>query len=251
MESKSILAVAVFICSSDSPWDVLERVLPVLVHRWPDCPYPIYVGVNSNFGGVPHVNGLLAHRSEWRREATDQLRQVCESHVIVVLDDYLFQRKVDQKRLSSLVAEALQRDLPYLRLLPLGRSLAERLRLVTRVRQPGGIEPIALGRPFYSSMQISLWEKQHLLAMLEAPGSIWDFEHRQKSGVYHYSIRDSGPFVYRHLVERGHWLPHAGKLLAEAGVSSDLGARKVWPLWIWTKLLLDEIRFRVLGYGIH
>jgi len=247
----STSAVAVLICSSDARRDVLDRVLPALLRCWRACPYPIYVGLNSTFDSIDYVRSLVAQKSDWRGEVTDQLRQIGESHVILVLDDYLFQRVVDQERLSVLVAEALKRDVPYLRLLPLGKSLAGRLKALMRLRPKGDIEPIPAGRPFYSSMQISLWKKTHLLGMLDRPGSIWDFEHRHDTGVVHYSICRSSPFVYQHLVERGRWLPYAGKLLARAGMSTDLGARKVWSPWIRVKLIADEIRFHLLGYGIH
>src|ERR1700742_4474149 len=87
--------VAVFICSSDNRLDVLERVLPSLAKFWPDCPYPIYVGLNSQRMLAPNITTLLAPPSEWRKECLEQLAQIRERQLLVVLDDFLFQQSVD------------------------------------------------------------------------------------------------------------------------------------------------------------
>jgi len=82
---------------------------------------------------------------------------------------------------------------------------------------------------FYSSMEIAFWSKAHFLTLLELPGSIWDFEHQKQSGVAHYAVTGSAPIVYTHLVEKGRWLPYASTLLKQAGLSSELGTRGVYP----------------------
>jgi hypothetical protein len=243
--------VCVFICSSDSRRDILERVVPSLLKFWPDCPYPIYAGLNSNPRLWPAITSLAASTSEWRHECLEQLSQIAETHVIVVLDDFLFQRPVDQSRVSSLVSLVLDSDIAYLRLLPLGKSLAQRLIGPTRNKLSDGIESIHERRPFYSSLQIAIWEKSHLISMLGKQGSIWDFEHYSRPGVPHFAIKDSPPIIYRHLVEKGRWYPQAKSLLRQAGLPTDLGQRAVWPKLINLRLALDELRFYVLGYAIH
>ena len=52
----------VFICSSDNRRDVLDRVIPSVFKYWPDCPYPIYVGLNSSPDRLPNVTPVLAPR---------------------------------------------------------------------------------------------------------------------------------------------------------------------------------------------
>jgi hypothetical protein len=244
-------SVAVLICGSDNRRDVLERVLPSLIKYWPDCPYPIYLGLNTNCSFGLKITTVVAQPSEWRQECAEQVGQIGETHLIVVLDDFLFREPVDQSRLTKLLADAVDSDLPYLRLVPLGSSLLERLFNLTRTRSKAEIRAIREGRPFYSGLQIAVWNKAHLLTLLKSRGSIWDFEHKRKPGAAHYAITGRPPIVYRHLIERGRWLPYAQSMLREAGFPADLGTRPIWPKWMNLRLLLDKVRFHVIGYANH
>jgi len=243
--------VAVLICSSDGRRDVLERVLPSLFKYWPDCPYPIYVGLNTNYECGPKITTLLAQPSEWRKECFEQLTQTNETYVILVLDDFLFQRPVDQSRLSTLLSKAVDSNLQYLRMLPLGRSILDRV--FDLVRRPADVDIRAIneGRPFYSGLQIAIWNKTHLMTLLNSNGSIWDFEHKKHPGVTHYAITGRPPIYYSHLVEKGRWLPYAKSLLTHAGLPANLGTRPMWPKWMHLRLVLDKVRFYVVGYANH
>lgn len=194
---------------------------------------------------------MLARPSDWRTETLEQVAQIPESHLIVVLDDFLFQEPVNQARLSMLVSKVVSSGLPYLRLLPLGKSLTQRLLRFPRSPSTAGIQAIRETRPFYSCLQIAIWNKAHFASMLALKGSIWDFEHQRRVGVRHYAIMDSPPISYRHLVEKGRWLPYANSLLRRAGFSTDLGTRPIWHKWMNLRLFLDQVRFYVLGYANH
>ncbi|HKQ80671.1 MAG TPA: hypothetical protein VJS42_00605 [Steroidobacteraceae bacterium] len=241
--------VAVFICSSDSRRDVLVRVLPSLHKFWPDCPYPIYVGLNSYDSTLRGGTHVLAPASEWHRECALQLAQLEEEYVIVILDDFLVLAPVDQARVADLVEDAVTLSLSYLRLLPLGRSLPARLSGWRLPELKPGIQRIPVHRPFYSGLQIAIWRKQHLQAMLEQPLTIWEFEHQYIPGSVHCALTDSPPIVYRHLVERGRWLPDAHSLLRRAGLPAELGERPVWPKSRYARLCLDQVRWLVFGYS--
>jgi hypothetical protein len=243
--------IAVFICSADSRRDVLERVLPSLFKYWHDCPYRIYIGRNSEYRTYPGVTSLLAKPSEWRIECLDQIAQIPETHLIFLLDDYLLRVPVDQNRVATFVAKAVDANLSYMRLLPLRKSLVERF--VGWIRRPGSMEIQAIkeGRPFFSGLQIAIWKKAHFASLLKLQGSIWDFEHQSQPGISHYAITRSPPIAYSHLVEKGRWLPYASRLLRQAGLPSELGSRPIWPLWMHLRPVVDEARFLVLGYANH
>jgi hypothetical protein len=241
--------LAVFICSADNRRDVLERTLPSVIKFWPDCPYPFYVGVNSHGRPLPVGTPVIAPASQWHREFLLQLEQITEDYVVVILDDFLFRAPVDQTRLSDLVADVVARDLAYLRLVPLGRSLPARLSGQRPPELKPGIELIRARRPFYSSLQIAVWRRTHLLSMLRQPQSIWEFEHQWVPASVHCAIRDRPPIAYRHLVERGRWLPDARSLLQRAGLATDLGERPVWPNSRYARLFMDQVRWLVFGYA--
>jgi hypothetical protein len=242
--------IAVFISCSDSRHDVLERVLPSILKFWPDCPYPIFVGTNSPLDKWPNVTSLLAKPQGWRAECLTQVARIQATHLIVILDDFLFQGPVDQDLLSVLVSKVTESSIAYLRLLPMGKSLRQRV-TGTRNHTAEQVQRIEPGRPFYSCLQIAIWKKQHFESMLKLQGSIWDFEHQRIPKVDHYSINGPSPFAYRHIVEKGRWLPDAKSLLRGAGLPSDLGTRPRWPKWAYLRLLFDHVRFLLLGYANH
>jgi hypothetical protein len=241
----------VFICSSDSRRDVLDRVIPSVFKYWCDCPYPVYVGLNSRPDRLPpNMTAILAPVSDWRSELATQLLQMNHTRLIVLLDDYLLEARVMQERLDGLLATFERLHLQYLRLSPLGLSLLERIVRLGQ-RFPDDIRLISADRPFHSSLRIAIWQRQHLLAMLEKPGSIWDFEHQGRDGVRHFAIASRPPIRYQHLVEKGRWQPYARRLLRKAGLSDELGGRPAWPEWAYGRVWLDELRFFFHGIANH
>lgn len=242
-------AVAVFICGSDSRVDILERTLPAVQKFWPRCRYPTYVGLNSCSRALPVGEPIIAPPSDWRREFTHQLTQIEPDYVIVMLDDFLIQAPVDQDRLTQLVERAARLNLDYLRLVPLGRSLLARATGRHPLEIDPGLQRIRERHPFYSALQIAIWRKRHLLSLLEQPMSIWEFERQCVRDTSHCAIKHDPPIVYRHLVEKGRWLPYARSLLRRAGCASELGDRPAWPATRYGQLFVDQLRWVVLGYA--
>jgi hypothetical protein len=244
-------SVAVLICGSDSRMDILDRVLPSVLKFWPDCPYPIYVGLNKDHQVASNVTTLVAQPSEWRQECLAQIGQIPQSHLIVVLDDYLFQKPVEQNRLGHFVAMVIESHIAYLRLVPLGKSLLARLLDFRAAPDDLRIRAIKEDRPFYSGMQIAIWEKAHFALMLKRPGSIWEFEHQRIKGIEHYAITGRAPIRYRHLVDKGRWLPYARSLLKRVDLSADLGERPSWSAWMALRLALEKARLHVFGSVVN
>jgi len=241
---------AVFICSSDSRRDVLDRVLPSVLGNWKDCPYPIYVGLNSPPDRWPNITPVLAPPSDWRGELACQLRQLREQRLILLLDDYLIEAPVNQPRMAELLGTFDESRLSYLRLLPLGLSVWERIGGLAKPATEH-VRAISQSRPYFCSLQIALWRREHLLAMLCGSGSIWEFEHQCMDGASHFAIAARPPVRYRHLVEKGRWQPYARRLLRKAGLPDDLGSRPVWPEWAYGRVWLDELRFFLHGIANH
>ncbi|WP_116812579.1 hypothetical protein [Steroidobacter cummioxidans] len=242
-------AVAAFICSSDSRIDILERTLPAVQKFWPTCRYPMYVGLNSCSRALLVGAPVIAPPTEWRREFTQQLAKIESDYVIVMLDDFLIQAPVDQDRLAHLVESTVRLNLDYLRLVPLGRSLLARATGRHPLEIDPGLQRIRERHPFYSALQIAIWRKSHLLSMLDRPMSIWEFERQCVREASHCAIKDRPPIAYRHLVEKGRWLPYARSLLRGAGFPSELGDRPVWPVTRYGQLFVEQLSWVVLGYA--
>lgn len=241
--------VAVFVCSSDNTFDVFQRVFPALRKFWPACPYPVYVGLNEAQAQDGIV--LRAPAAGWREELKQQIAAVPHDFILLVLDDFLVLEPVDQARLRALIAQAVARDLPYTRMIPATRALLPALlhRLAAFfVRDPFQVLPASI--PYYSSLQIALWRKDHLLAMFGEEGNIWQFEHQRRPGVVHRALRSDPPIRYMHVVEKGRWQPHAPAMFARAGLDFDPGARALRPAGDRWLERYKTVKFMLIGYSV-
>lgn len=246
-------SLAIFVASSDNTRDVFAAVAPAFNVYWPSCPYPKYVGLNSP-PGEEAVTGFIpvyAPPLGWRDELRAQLSQLSEEFVLLWLDDFLLLAPVDTARVERLRLLAVEKSFDYLRLIEIERSVLVKLfaRLSAMFLNREYV-PIPTGIPYYSSLQAAIWRRKHLLDMLDSYGEqrIWEFEHQALRERQHFAIVGSPPILYRHLVEKGKWLPYAAGLLKTAGLAFPRGRRSVWPssyrLLHWRKKLI----FALIGY---
>jgi hypothetical protein len=242
--------VAVFIASSDNTRDVFARVFPSLIRHWRGCPYRIYAGFNTPQVGPDGFTPVYAPVSGWRNELAAQIETLPAEYVLLLLDDFLILQTVDTDRVVALIGMAVSEGLAYLRLIPLRRALVPRVVVACRGPRTREIEAIPETDPYHSSLQAVLWRRTHLLECLREEENIWRFETIRPYDAVHYSICGPAPIRYRHLVEKGRWLPDARRLLRQAGLRDDLGTRGRWP---WTYQLrgwVARVRFELLGYSM-
>lgn len=247
-------AVGILVSSSDRTKDVFERVFAAFEKRWPDCPWPRYAGFTSpGAAGEPHAFTRIGADgpSGWRGELATQVARLPPSveYVMLFLDDFLLLRRVDTKRVEAIVRQAIASGNAYTRLRAPERSVPVSLWRGI-LRRLGGQELVELGRdePYFSSLQIALWRRDHLLRSLEQSGSIWEFEHQVLPGARHYAVARS-VIDYRHLVERGEWRAYAPRLLRRAGVAFEPGQRKVRARRDDAAHVWQRLKFGVIGYS--
>lgn len=240
--------VAVFIASSDNTRDVFERVFPAFRGQWPDCPYHVYAGFNQVFVNLKGFTPVYAPVSGWGPELRTQIEQVPAKHILLFLDDFVLLERVDTRRVQDLVDTALSGDLAYLGFKQLRRAALPRL--VHRwLWRSAKVEAVPKRHPYYSSLQVALWKKEHLLRCLERETNIWKFERVRPKEAKHYVVCGTGPVQYRHVVEKGRWLPIAQRALRQAGVSVDLGRRETWPREYQMRHIAGILRFEMIGYS--
>ena len=168
-------------------------------------------------------------------------------HVLLMLDDFLVLAPVDTARAVSLINEAAHRHLPYLRLKPVERSIAGTI--IGKLRTGAGIAALKSSEPYYASLQLALWRREHLLTMLSQPGSIWDFEYQRLPTQTHYAVTRTGPIRYLHVVEKGKWMSYAAKLFSRAGVPYEPGLRPIWGRRYMVLHMIRKMRFALFGYS--
>jgi len=241
--------VAVFICSSDSRRDILDQTLPALEMFWSDCPWPIYIGLNTIVRPLTLGSAILAPPSEWYREFATQLSQIDEEYILLALDDFLFEASINQTCLNELFLESKRLQLDYLRLVPLGRSLASRLGGKRTSHLSSEIERLPCQHPFYCALQVAIWRKSYLQRLLKYPISIWDFERRYIPHSMHACVVGSTIVSYHHVVERGRWLPDAPTRFSRVSLPVSLGTRPMWSKVRLIREVGERIKWYLYGYS--
>lgn len=233
---------AVFLCSSDSRYDVLNCVLPSVSKFWAHCPYTFYVGMNTRRELIAHATPVLAPASNWREEFAAQLAQIPERHVIVLMDAFVLCSPVDQPRLTQVARNAITLDLPYLRLVPLAQSITSRLSGYRPTHLRPDLQRIPAGHASYCGLQATIWRKAHLESLLEKQQSMVEFERQSIPETGHCAVTHSPPIQYRRVLDCDRWLPFASSLLKRAGLPANLGDRPVWSRLKYLRLCLDRLR---------
>jgi hypothetical protein len=240
-----------FVSSSDNTFDVFSLVSGSVVRNWSSTDLAFYVGLNEQIADAP-FRTIPAPVSGWRTELKTQINALPQKfqYIILLLDDFVFHDKIDSKALSRFLNLMSERELDYLRLKPLQRSLLGvfLLRFIENLEfSPDSVNKIDYKEPYYSSLQVTIWSRSHLIEMLTHCGSIWEFEHNVIVGSKHYAITKK-LLNYEHLVEKGKWYKYAPRLLGfnetprfdERGfVKSAMKNSKIW----------NKIKFGVLGYA--
>jgi hypothetical protein len=206
--------IAVFVMSCDKTSDVARYFIAAFTKYWPDCPYPVYFGVNRKSPDLATLEATLlpSEIKGWQKETMEQL-QVLRilspriTHVLVFLDDYILNEKIDTTLVQRVLADAAAKDVAYLRLRRLEEGVVGRMKQRLTKRYVFGSEPFIKVRPnhpYHSSLQIALWRSDHLTRLVERSDDIWMFERHSTPETTHYAALKS-LIKYRHIVEKGEW----------------------------------------------
>ena len=123
------------------------------------------------------------------------------SHVILILDDFIFQ-SVNTNEILNICSDYDD----YIRLTP-----SEYVKSFKREF----IKNVPLDHPYYSSLQVAFWRIDYLIDVLKSSNNIWDVEKQKKNKTHKYV---SSPLVnYRHVVEKGKWDRRAKQIINNAG----------------------------------
>jgi hypothetical protein len=220
----SKLKTAVLVISCDNYSDMWNPFFQLFWKRWPDCPYPVFLGTNHKSVHLDRVvsNPIGTDRT-WTENLHLMLDTIDSSRVLVFLEDFLMIREVDTDSIDRVVKLAEQNDVGCLRLNPVPPP--------TR-RLPGfpGIGEIQRGDDWRVSTQVAVWDVE-LLRSLAWPGlSAWEFE--TIGSLASDAMPDKFWSVYKPLIDYrngvvlGRWMPEGLEICREAGVEVDLQSRR-------------------------
>lgn len=243
---------AVFVNSCDKTSDVAVYALKSIRRHWSGCEYPIYIGCNINdqlqespFGhllGCPEVGG-------WKKETLFHLRRLKEinpqlTHLILILDDFVIGESVDHLEIEKYYNLAVENNLPYLRLKRIEQSFLARL---FSKKNDCDLVEVKRNHPYYSSLQIAIWDIDYLISLVNLSNSIWDFE-TLISDRQHYSVLKD-VITYQHIVEKGKWNVSAKKWCVKSVGYFYPGTRSFNRNQNCVGMAIRRLIFLVIGYS--
>jgi hypothetical protein len=223
-----MLSIPILVISCDAYSDVWRPFFSIFWKRWPDCPYPVYLGSNYKIYPDERVKCItVGDDISWASGVQAMLDQLRCEYVILFLEDFLIKEPVDTAAVSRLVRIAREEQVGCLRVAPLPPPS-----LLPSCEVPGfpdlGIVDVAT--PYRVSTQIAVWRVATLRNLLVPGFSAWDFEHIGTQMSENMPDSFWGPFeatiVYDQSVEKGKWKPEGLAICKSANIEVDLGARE-------------------------
>lgn len=225
-----LIRVPLLVISCDKYSDVWKPFFHVFRSRWPNCPFPLYLGTNHLTCEEPGVTTInVGDDKDWASGVIKMLEQLNASHVIVFLEDFLLIEPVDTNAVLRLVRIAQDRSVACLRLSPLPPPTPLPERLVPSFDDIGIVEK---DTPYLIATQPAIWRKDFLLKLLVPGFSAWEFEHMGSTMCEFMDEQVWGPLVpyivYEQGVEKGKWKQTALDICRSAGAQVDLAARSAF-----------------------
>lgn len=158
------LAILIPSCDNYSDmWTLLSQCYEIF---WSDCPYFKYIITNSE-KEVPQwfqrLNVWID--TDWSSNVIKSLSMIKEEYILMHIDDLIFTQKIEQEKIWQLVAQWIENDINYLKLLHVIKS-----------SQSETFIPYDTYAPYRSSTVFSVWKKEVLLHILQPWESPRQFE---------------------------------------------------------------------------
>jgi hypothetical protein len=214
-------SIPILVASCDAYADLWRPFFTIFFREWADCPFPLYLGTNHlgyDDSRVTIVN--IGDDASWTSGVASMLKRIGSEHVILFLEDFFLEERVDTSRIQRLVDVARIEGLTCLRFVAHMPLAVRPVCAAPGYPDLGIIEPDA---PYRVSAQVAIWRTESLLRLLVPGADAWEFELFASKlstrlcepfwGVMETAIR------YDQVVEKGRWKPKGLRAAAGAGLA--------------------------------
>lgn len=230
---------SILVLSCDKNKNVLNIFFDMFFKNWKDCEWPVYVGVEKEQVEFNGVQTLYSENKYWSGRVKEYLKQINTKHVLIVLDDFLIEKKVDETRVEDIFRIISQSDCIA------NIALAD----IYDTRNGSTTYPNLVERRknanYLLNMQMGFWKKDILEDLLSEKESPWETEifgsiRARKYDNYQFLCLDSDdnmPIKYN----RG-WFVVRGAWNADEIMRLDL--------WEYAPIIFDGRPITYFGYKI-
>ena len=232
---------AVLVMSCDAYRDLWHPFFHLFWRYWADCPWPVYLGTNHLQFSDERVITLAAGEHEWSSRLKFCLNRIEADFVLLLLEDYFFDRPVSTSHISEKLSTLFQLGGAQMRLFPLPGP-------DHKVDGHAGLGLIDRRAEYRVSTQAAIWNRAHLLDLAQADESIWDFEWnatgRSRTIAADYYATYKALLPYRQVVERGEWFRRAARHFGQQRIGCDFSARPVMsPARALKRYIITKARY--------
>lgn len=219
--------IPLLVVSCDAYSDVWKPFFSVFWKRWPDCPYPVFLGTNHKTYDDSRVTTInVGDDIDWASGVLAMLDQLDCEYFILFLEDFLILQQVETSQVARLLNIAIEEQVGCLRLsakLPLALPPS---RPVDKYPQIGILDST---EPYRVSAQVAIWNAGTIRKLLVPGFTPWEFETfgtqlSQSTQDAFWAVYEPA-ILYGQFVEKGKWKPEGLEICAQAGVAVDLDKR--------------------------
>jgi hypothetical protein len=249
--------IAIFINSSDKTSDIAKHFIASFKKYWMNCPFQVYIGVNknTNLGIELSAIQLIADVSGWKNETIAQIKIIKEinpniKHIIIFLDDFIINKEIDNDKILNIIRISINNNFKYIRFRTLDECFA--VKFINKIKciiNNKTYFKIRKDHPYYSSLQVVLWDIDYYLKLVNESSNIWNFESINHTNVDHYSTSQS-IISYKHIVEKGQWDLNADDWCKKSIGFFNIGNRETRSLTFIDIFFINlkSFSFNLFGY---
>lgn len=232
---------AILIPSCDKYSDIWPYFFKLFFECWDGKLPNIYLLSNFKDFHDPRVSTLkIGVEKSWSDNMLHALAYINESHVLVILEDFLFLTKVDLSLLTELFDFMKSKKAGYLRLMANPPPN-------TACHENANVGYISKGQNYRTSLQMAFWNVETLKNILVSGESPWDFELKgsKRSNALQETFMSitkqaKQPIEYfPNAIVRGLWVKDAVSFLQAKGitVSNDRKQETILQQWLRVNML--------------
>ncbi len=217
--------LSIYVSSFDDYADIWKPFFTRFFKYWPDCPYPVHLGAVRKSYDDARVQALHSEdHKNWSSRALTHLQQLDSKYVLMMLEDYMLDRVVENGEIEKIVTLMEIYDLHAVRLYPEPRPA---------IAMPGvptlGFQ--GLGQLNRTSTHATIWRRQSLIELIRPGESLWEFEINASIRSNRFPGGICGCWKpalhYVMAIGKGRWFRRALRSLARDDIHPDLSVRRV------------------------
>lgn len=249
----------VLVTSCDRYRDIDGPFICLWRRYWPDCPFETVLLTESEFPAEGEFGGsfdrviAVGPGKTWSETVVEALGMISTPYIILQMNDFIPDAKVDTARMLALLEVAKRLDALEFRLIPKPSAKGP---VVAAPEVPDAeVHSFPKNRAYSASCQTGYWNREFLMALARRTKSAWEFE---RYGSYMFDVGDQRPvlmtaaqeFPCIDTVHKGYWEPEGVELMKREGIGYDFSRRGLPPFWPRLKSNFKKAVFAVFPWEL-